>query len=168
MAVGASPLRAQSDGFMEKDQRVVSAGYMALGDYEGSGVGIAAEWGVARLSSRLTLGLGGFAGLQRNTEPFGAVQLTSTTIPVMGIANVHLNSTSRPKLDLYAGMSTGLTRVTVSGAVAGIGIPDESGTSLSVGAQLGARYAMLRRLSLMGQLGFGDLPFLYGGLSLKL
>ncbi|MES2523503.1 MAG: hypothetical protein V4617_12440 [Gemmatimonadota bacterium] len=160
--VAADPMRPFVTG-----TRNFSVGYMALGEYEGHGGGVMFEKGMLSFSPRLHVGIGAFAGVQRNTESFGATSVRFTSIPVMGIANVHLAPVSMPKLDLYAGLSAGFTRTSVDTDVAVLSPLDEAGTDFSLGLQGGARYSLSQRSSLLLQLGVGDLPFVFAGASFK-
>ncbi len=147
--------------------RNVSVGYMALGEYEGHGGGVMFEKGMLSFSPRLHVGIGAFAGVQRNTESFGQTRVRYTSIPIMGIANVHLAPAGMPKLDLYTGLSAGFTRTSLDTDVALLTPLDEAGTDFSLGLQGGARYSLTQRSSVLVQLGLGDLPLVFAGASFK-
>ena len=154
---------------VEGPKRVYSLGVMALGDlYEGDGVGASAEWRVANLSRRFSLALGGMTGVQKNSEPYNGNYITNTTVPVLGIANVRFQRTPNSRLQLYSGISTGVTQVFVQGYERSpSGAPDERGTHFALGAQVGMRYRIVRNTGLMLQVGVGDNPGIFGGLSIR-
>ena len=167
--LGAAPAvgHAQSAP-VDSPRRVYSLGVMALGDlYEGDGVGASAEWRVANLSRRFSLALGGMTGMQKNSEPFGSSMITNTTVPLLAIANVRFQRATDSRLQLYTGISTGATQVFVSGYPAESGLPDESGTHFAFGAQIGMRYRVVKNAGLMLQVGVGDNPGVFGGLSIR-
>ncbi|HYW31477.1 MAG TPA: outer membrane beta-barrel protein [Gemmatimonas sp.] len=150
-----------------KGTRNVSLGYMAAGEYQGHGAGIMLEKGMLSLSPRLHVGVGGFLGVQRNTETFGETTVRSTSVPLMGIANMHLAPISMPRLDLYGGLSAGFTRTSLDTDAVVLPPGDEAGTEFSLAIQAGARYALSQRSSLLVQIGLGDLPLLFAGASFK-
>lgn len=145
--------------------RVASVGVMTGGDYDGSGVGAMAEWGVLKFTPKVHLGIGGFAGVQRNSETAGSFKVTSTVIPIMAQGNLHFALEGQPKLDLFAGASIGLIRA--SADCTGCTSVDASNTDSAVGIQGGARLNIASALSVVGQLGFGDLPLIFAGISFK-
>jgi hypothetical protein len=162
--VAALPFTASAQ--FAKGDRVASVSFMTGGDYDGTGFGGQAEWGILPLG-KATLGIGAFAGFQRDSESAGSFKATSTIIPMMVIGNVHFPIASQPKLDLYAGASVGLIRVSVDvdggSAING----NASNTDSGFGIQGGARYWMGSKLGLNGQLGFGDIPLIQAGVSFK-
>ena len=161
--VTALPLTAQAQ--FAKGDRVLSVSFMTGGDYDGAGFGGQAEWGVLPIG-KATLGIGAFAGFQRDSENAGVFKATSTVIPMMAIGNIHFPIESQPSLDLYAGASVGFLRV--SAEVEGIGAAGKvSDTDTGFGIQGGARYWMGSKLGLNGQVGFGDIPLIQAGLSFK-
>ncbi len=142
--------------------RTLSLGVMALGDYEGDGAAVAAEWPVVRFSPRVSLGVGGMIGLQHNAEPYNQQTLTMYTLPVMGVGNLQYQHSPDSRLALYGGLTAGFTQVWVSNYTPGLGL-DERGTHASIGAQIGARYRLARRMGLMAQVGVGDVPGVFAG-----
>lgn len=165
--VVALPLTAsaQSTTFSKGD-RVVSVGFMTGGDYDGSGVGVQAEWGLLPIG-KTTLGIGGFIGYQSDDQGSGAFKASWSALPVMAVANLHFPIESQPKLDLYAGASIGFIRygwdyagTLPPGAV-------KSDTQSAIGFQGGVRYWLGSRFGINGQLGLNDLPLLQAGVSLK-
>jgi len=167
--LGAAPAVGHSQNApVESPRRVYSLGLMALGDlYEGDGVGASAEWRVANLSRRFSLALGGMTGVQKNSEPFNGNMITNTTVPLLAIANVRFQRATDSRLQLYTGISTGATQVFVSGYPPASGLPDESGTHFAFGAQIGMRYRVVKNAGLMLQVGVGDNPGVFGGLSIR-
>lgn len=159
------PVRT-SLGF-ESRSRLITVGGMGGGGYDGSGLGGAVEFGVGRLG-RAPLSLGVFGGFQRQSREIGTLEVATTAIPLMATTNLHLPLAARQRTDLYAGVSAGLTHVTVSSNSALVGDDDDRGTYRAFGVQVGARYRLLPRLGLVGQLGFGDLPRFLGGASFVL
>lgn len=147
--------------------RNLSVGYMAAGEYQGHGVGVMFEKGMLSLSPRLHVGIGGLLGVQRNTETFGETRVRSTSVPLLGIANVHLAPVGLPRLDLYGGLSAGFTRTSLDNDAVVLTLLDEAGTDFSLGIQAGGRYALSQRSSLLVQVGLGDLPLLFVGGSIK-
>lgn len=143
--------------------RTLSLGIMALGDYEGDGGAIAMEWTVARLSSRFSVGIGGMAGVQHNSEPYGSVRNTTYTVPLLGVSNIQYQSQPNSRLALYGGVTAGITHVAMPG-YKGVGL-DERGNKSSVGVQVGARFRLASRMGLMAQLGVGDQPAIFSGLT---
>lgn len=163
----ASTARAQSSRSVTASNRLLSVGHTALGNFEGDGVAVAAEWPVATLGSRLTLGVGGMVGLHHNAEPFGNVRLTSRIIPVFGVGNLSYQRHPDSRLALYTGLTSGVNLVTVRGFTRGLGVPDERGANFAVGGQVGVRYRLARRVGLMGQVGVGDIPGVFAGATLR-
>ncbi|MEO7521383.1 MAG: outer membrane beta-barrel protein [Gemmatimonas sp.] len=144
--------------------RLLSLGIMTGGDYDGFGGGASFEVGVINFTPALSLGVGGMIGYLRESEG----RFSVSAMPIMAIGNVHLALPAQPKLDLYGGLSIGVVRVSSDGCDALPGIPcDDSRSDSGLGLQIGARYAMTPRASLMGQLGFSDIPLLYAGVSFK-
>lgn len=126
--------------------RILSLGIMALRDYEGDGGGVAAEWPVARLSPRFTLGVGGMIGLQHNAEPVGSRRLTTYMLPVLGVSNLQYQRRPDSRLAMYGGLSTGVTHVKVHDYIGKS--PDERGTHFALGMQIGVRYRLANRVGL--------------------
>lgn len=162
-SVGAA--QAPNSGF-EKGTRLLSVGAMTGGGYDGTGLGGIVEWGVGALGSA-TLSVGAFAGVQRQSTGAGTLEVSTTAIPVMGVANAHFPVRANPRLDLYTGASLGLVRVSVESTSALVGDDDDSRTDTGVGFQIGARYRLASRLGVMGQIGLGDLPLVFAGASLR-
>ncbi len=156
--------QAASSTFIKGD-RLASVGVMTGGDYDGTGVGAMVEWGVASLTSKVQLGLGGFVGVQRNSDGIGSVKVSTTVLPLMATGNLHFALPDQPKLDLYAGASLGFIRA--SGDVSGVSGGSSSSTDTAVGIQGGARYIVASKLSVVGQVGLGDLPLIFAGVSFK-
>ena len=170
LLLGATPTLGLAQAQpVESPRRVFSLGVMALGDlYEGDGIGASAEWRVANLSRRFSLALGGMTGLQKNSEPYNGNYITNTTVPVLGIANVRFQRAADSRLQLYTGISTGITQIFVQGYQhLPPGAPDERGTHFALGAQIGMRYRIVKNTGLMLQVGVGDNPGVFGGLSIR-
>lgn len=165
--VAALPLTAsaQSKTFSKGD-RVATINFMTGGDYNGSGVGAQAEWGLLPIG-KATLGIGGFVGYQSNSETFGSAKYSSSVMPLMAVGNIHFPIESQPKLDLYAGASVGVIRVSWDSNVPSIYNVDGSHTDSGFGIQGGARYWVGSKLGINGQIGFGDIPLLHAGVSFK-
>jgi opacity protein-like surface antigen len=155
---------AATTNFFGRGTRIASLGIMTGGDYEGFGGGGSFEIGVINFTPTLSLGVGGMIGYLSESEGGFSV----SAMPIMAIGNVHLALPAQPKLDLYGGLSIGVVRVSSDVCDALPGIPCDADSSDSgLGLQVGARYAMTPRASLMGQLGFSDIPLLYAGVSFK-
>lgn len=168
IAVPTATLAAQTANVpFTKGDRVASIGLVTGGDNDGTGLAGSVEWGVLSLTPKVQLGLGVFAGFQRNSQSVGAYKSTATVVPVMAVGNVHLPIESQPKLDLYAGASVGFIRASISNDSPGTANADYSNTDSAVGAQVGARFTLASKLSVVGQLGLGDLPLLFAGISIK-
>lgn len=167
IAAPAQQVAAQ-DGFM-KGSKILSLGVMTGGDYEGLGGGASFEVGILDIAPKVKLGVGGLFGYLRDSENVGLAEYTLTQMPIMAIGNVHFELPNQPKLDLYAGASIGIIRVSYSGDFAGIpGLSSSASDSDSgFGIQGGARYGVGEKLSVMGQVGVGDIPLLFAGISLK-
>ncbi|WP_291161323.1 outer membrane beta-barrel protein [Gemmatimonas sp. UBA7669] len=157
---------AQATGPFEVGSKVGSIGFMAGGDYEGAGLGVQGEVGFKKLGNTV-LGLGGFVGIQRDSETVFGSKYTSTVIPIMAIGNVHFPIASQPKLDLFAGASLGFVSVNVEVEGTGLGDFDAGDSDIGFGIQGGARYNLSNKLSLMGQVGVGDIPLIFAGVSIK-
>lgn len=157
---------AQATGPFEVGSKVGSIGFMAGGDYEGAGLGVQGEFGFKKLGNTV-LGLGGFVGVQRDSETAFGTKFTSTVIPIMAIGNVHFPIASQPKLDLFAGASLGFISVNVEVDGPGLGNVDAGDSDIGFGIQGGARYNLSNKLSLMGQVGVGDIPLIFAGVSIK-
>ncbi|HEY0928408.1 MAG TPA: outer membrane beta-barrel protein [Gemmatimonas sp.] len=162
--VAALPLTASAQ--FAKGDRVGTVNFMTGGDYNGSGVGVQAEWGILPIG-KATLGIGGFVGYQSDSETYGTFKASNSVMPFMAIGNVHFPIASQPKLDLYAGASVGIIRVSWDSNVPAAYNVDGSDTDTGFGIQGGARYWFGSKLGLNGQIGIGDIPLLHAGLSLK-
>ena len=150
--------------------RIGSIGVLTGGDYEGFGAGASFEVGVAEFTPTLSLGVGAFAGYVRGDVGFSNVfNYNLTSIPLMAIGNVHLAIASQPKLDLYAGLSAGIVRTSISydGTAPGSFGLEDSNSDSGFGFQVGARYGFTDRAMGFAQLGAGDIPLLYAGLSFR-
>jgi hypothetical protein len=147
--------------------RLVSVGLLAGGDYSGTGVGGQVEWGVRNVG-RTTLSLGAFVGVQRESTGAGSLEVTTSALPIMAVGNVHFPLGSNERLDMYAGASLGVVRVSLKSEAGNVGSSSASDTNTGGGVQVGVRYRAASRLSLMGQLGLVDLPLIMAGLSLRL
>ena len=158
---------AQSSASFGKGTKVLSLGVMAGGDYEGFGGGASVEVGVLEFTPKIKLGVGGMIGFVRSSEGGLGFDYSFTQVPVMAIGNVHFEVPNQPKLDLYAGASVGIVRVSYSGDFAGIPGIGGSTSDTGFGIQGGARYGIGDKMSLMGQVGIGDIPLLYAGVSFK-
>lgn len=159
-------MSAQSTDGFTKGSRVASVGAMIGGDNDGFGLGGMAEWGVLPIG-KLTLGVGGMIGFQRDSESALSTKITVTSIPIMAVGNVHFPVASQPKLDLYAGASLGFVRV--SADVEGVGSlgGQADNTDSGFGVQAGARYKFAGPTSVFGQIGVGDIPLVFAGVSFK-
>jgi len=157
---------APNSGFGQ-GTRLVSVGLLAGGDYSGTGVGGQIEWGVRNVG-RSTLSLGAFVGRQSESTGAGSLEVTTSAIPIMAVGNVHFPLGSSNRLDMYAGASVGVVRVSVKSEASNVGSSRASDTNTGGGVQVGVRYRAASRLSLMGQLGLVDLPLIMAGLSLRL
>lgn len=157
---------APNSGFGE-GTKLVSVGLLAGGDYSGTGIGGQVEWGLRNVG-RTTLSLGAFAGLQRKTTGARSLEVTTSALPIMAVGNIHFPVGSKDRIDMYAGASVGIVRVSVKSDAAGVGSSSASDTDTGGGVQVGVRYRVASRLSLMGQLGLVDLPLIMAGLSLRL
>lgn len=149
--------------------RIASIGILTGGDYEGFGGGAAFEVGVKEFTPTLSLGLGGFVGYVKGDVGFSSVfDYNITQIPIMAQGNVHLAIPSQPKLDLYAGLSAGITRVSFDyeGSTP-TGFDGVSDSDFGIGFQVGARYAFSERAMGFAQLGASDIPLLFAGLSFR-
>jgi hypothetical protein len=148
---------------------LLSAGVLVGGDnIDGVGIGMAMERGVHAFTPTVRLGLGGAAGIVRddNRGRFGAFDLTQ--VHAHFISNVHFAVRSAPRMDLYAGASLGLTRTSVDGSPSGGPWRGGDDTDLGLGIQGGVRFALNRRSLLMAQLGLGDVPLFFAGMSFRL
>jgi hypothetical protein len=150
--------------------RIGSIGILTGGDYEGFGGGASFEVGMKEFTPTLSLGVGAFAGFVKGDVGFSSVfNYNLTQIPVMAIGNVHLALASQPKLDLYAGLSAGIVRSSISydGNAPGTFGLEDSNSDFGIGFQVGARYAFTERAMGFAQLGANDIPLLYAGLSFR-
>lgn len=147
-----------------KGATMLSAGIIAGGDYAGTGIGGQVQWGVGGIG-RTTLSIGAFAGLQRKTTGANGLEVSTTAVPFMATGNLHYPLASQPRLDVFGGASLGLVRVSVKTSSSTTGADSESETDTGVGFQVGARYRMAGRASVFGQLGVGDLPLVFTGVS---
>ncbi len=166
IAAPTQHVAAQEGAFM-KGTKILSLGVMTGGDYEGLGGGASFEVGIVDITPKIKLGVGGLFGYLRDSQDFGLSEYTLTQTPIMAIGNVHFEVPNQPKLDLYAGASVGIIRVSYSGDFAGIPGLSASDSDTGFGIQGGVRYGVGEKLSVMGQLGVGDIPLLFGGISLK-
>lgn len=158
---------AQDAGSFQKGTKILSLGVMAGGDYEGIGGGASFEVGILEIAPKIKLGVGGLFGYVRDSESFGLSDYTFTQMPIMAIGNVHFEVPSQPKLDLYAGASVGIIRVSYDGNFAGIPGIDGSDSDTGFGIQGGIRYNLSGKTSVMGQIGVGDIPLIFAGVSFK-
>lgn len=158
-------LAAQSSDQFVKGSRVASVGVLLGGGNDGVGLGGLAEWGVMPIAGA-TLGVGGFAGFQRESAGVGSLRATGTAVYLMGTGNVHFPVASQPRLDLYAGASFGFVRSGVKFETSTAN-QSEADVELGLGLQGGARYKVAPKLSVFGQLGVGDLPMLSTGVSFR-
>ncbi|MBL0938996.1 MAG: outer membrane beta-barrel protein [Gemmatimonadaceae bacterium] len=157
---------ATNSGFA-KGTKLVSLGVIAGGDDGGTGAAAQMEWGVASLG-KATLSLGAFAGIQRKTSQVRALEVTASAVPVLAVANLHFPLGNQPRLDLYGGASFGFVRASAESTESSLGSVKESETRAAVGIQVGGRYKIASRLSLMGQVGLVDLPLIQAGVSIRL
>lgn len=156
---------AQQKTFSKGD-RVVSVGFMTGGDYDGSGFGIQGELGLFPVG-KATIGLGAFTGYQHKSKEAGVFKASSSMIPFMAVANLHIPLEAQPNLDLYGGVSAGLVRA--SAEVEGLGSVGgkSSSTDSGLGIQVGARYWLTSALGINAQIGFNDIPLIQAGASFK-
>lgn len=166
-ALLAAPTHEAAAQAFQKGSKVLSLGVMAGGDYEGFGGGGSFEVGILEIAPKIKLGVGGLIGYVRDSESFGLSDYTLSVMPIMAIGNVHFEVPNQPKLDLYAGASAGIIRVSYSGDFVGIPGVSASDSDTGFGIQGGIRYGVNDKTSLMGQIGFGDIPLLFAGVSFK-
>jgi hypothetical protein len=186
----ASAMAAKrGEASFEKGDRILGVGLLvgdgAGGGFGGTAIGAGAqlEVGVFDFTPKIRLGVGGSVGYTRRSES-GA---TLSGIPVYGIGNVHFALQGQPDLDLYAGVSAGFTRFRsnlgeiIIDRVVAADAPDASyrvvsaraaavtasSTESGVGLQGGVRYSFGKSFSVQGQLGLGDIPLFFGGVSFK-
>jgi hypothetical protein len=187
-APGAMAKRGEAS--FEKGDKIFSAGVLLGGGGYGGiggtglGAGVQLEVGVVDFTPKIRLGVGGLLGYTRRSQ--SSVKLSA--IPVYAIGNVHFEMPDYPDLDLYAGLSVGFTRFSVKSDVtfvdkivpAGTQAPSlnvvtrsssaaisNSSTGTGVGVQGGIRYSLGKSFTLQGQLGLGDIPLFFGGVSFK-
>lgn len=152
---------AQAQGEFSVGTRIFSAG-LITGGSGGTGLGAAFEVSTLELAPNIRLGLGGTAGYWSDSEPGFDVRV----IPLLGNANVHVAIEEVPQLDLFAGVALGLVISSVDVDNAAVDV-DESDTSLEFGINLGARYYFTNMVAGFVQLGVGDIPEIFVGLSFK-
>lgn len=158
---------ASTNSGFARGGKLVSAGFMTGGDYSGTGFGGQVEWGVGSVRSSV-LSVGAFAGIQRKSTGAGPLEVTTSAMPIMAVGNVHFPIGSAERLDIYAGASAGVVRVSVKSSNGTLGESKASDTDTALGIQAGVRYRAASRLSFMGQLGLVDLPLILAGVSLRL
>ncbi|WP_337170122.1 outer membrane beta-barrel protein [Gemmatimonas aurantiaca] len=165
--VAALPLAAsaQSKTFTKGD-RVASINFLTGGDYNGSGVGAQAEWGLLPIG-KATLGIGAFVGYVKDSQTYGSFKGSNKVMPIMAVGNIHFPIESQPKLDLYAGASVGFVHWSWDTNIPSSFGYDASSTDSGFGIQGGARYWLGSKLGVNGQIGFGDIPLLHAGISFK-
>jgi hypothetical protein len=129
----------------------------------GTGLGAGFEVGVLDLAPRVTLGIGGTFGFWSDSGPGFDV----TSIPVLANANVHYTLPDLPQLDLFGGASLGIIRYDVDYDLPGGGPRDDGETDTVFGVNLGARYEFTSKVGGIVQLGIGDIPELFLGVSFK-
>lgn len=149
-AVPASSAMAQ--GEFTPGTKIASVGLLSAGNGGGTGIGGAFEFSMLELAPNLNLGIGGSVGYYS--------RFSVTSIPLYANGNVHLALPSVPELDLYAGLAVGVVRFSGDGV---------SGTSdLFIGVNLGGRYYFTPKVAGFAQLGVGDVPELFLGVTFKL
>ena len=124
----------------------------------GTGIGGGFEVSAVQLAPQLRLGLGGTVGFY--SESVGNVDITR--IPLLANANLHLYLPSVPELDLFAGAALGIISVNVENDIG-----DNSGSDSVFGINLGGRYYFTPTLAATGQIGVGDIPEIFLGISFK-
>ncbi len=160
-AVLAAPVAtAHAQAPLAVGGKLLNVGLFADG---GTGLGVGFEVGVLELAPRVTLGLGGTFGFWGDSGP--GVDVTS--IPILANANVHFGLAEVPQLDLFGGIGLGIVRSTFDYDGPGEGPRDDSDTKSAFGVNLGARYEFTQQLGGIVQLGIGDIPELFLGVSIK-
>lgn len=147
--------------------KLVSVGLLAGGDYSGTGLGGQVEWGL-RSIGRTTLSLGAFAGMQRKSTGAGSLEVTTSAVPVMAMGNIHFPVGSNDRVDMYAGASLGIVRVSTASNDAREDRRRDAEIKFGRGVQLGVRYRAASRLSLMGQVGLESIPLFMLGISVRI
>jgi hypothetical protein len=164
LAVAAPLATAHAQAPLPVGSKLLNVGLFADG---GTGLGASLEVGVAELAPRISLGLGGTIGFWSNSGPGFNV----TSIPVLANANVHVGLPDLPALDLFAGAALGIIRYSVdydgAGPGPGNGRRDDGETDTAFGINLGARYEFTSKVGGVVQLGVGDIPELFLGVSFK-
>jgi hypothetical protein len=160
VAAAVMPLSsAMAQGEFTPGSKILNLGLFLDG---GTGFGGSFEASVKELAPNIRLGIGGQVGYYSESN-FG---IDVSSIPVHALANVHLAVPSVPQLDLFAGLAVGVIRTSVSGGLGDILGEDASTTDFGAGVNIGARYFFTPKLAGMAQLGVGDVPELFLGVTI--
>ncbi len=150
---------ATAQGAFTPGSKVVSVGLLSDA---GTGVGGAFEYSLTELSPNVRLGVGAFLGYF--TESVGADSYSA--VPILATGNVHLALSELPALDLFAGISLGVVQYVYRDEMPGVRVDDTVQDAVA-GFNIGARYYLTPTVGAFGQLGIGDVPEFFVGLSLK-
>jgi hypothetical protein len=159
-ALSAPLATAQAQSPLPVGSKLLNVGLFADG---GTGLGASLEVGVLELAPRVSLGIGGTLGFWSNSGPGFDV----TTVPVLANANVHFGLPELPQLDLFSGVALGIVRYNVDSDGPGEGSREDGETNSAFGVNLGARYEFTSKVGGIVQLGIGDIPELFLGVSFK-
>ncbi len=150
---------AEAQGEFAPGSKVVSVGLLSDG---GTGVGGAFEYSVMELAPNIRLGLGAFLGYFRGSGGFSRY----SAVPILASGNVHLALPELPALDLFAGVSLGIVQFSYE-ETPGVMRTDDTVSDGVFGINIGARYYFAPTVGAFAQLGVGDVPEIFLGLSLK-
>lgn len=137
----------------------------------GIGAGAAFEVGVKDFTPELSLGIGGFVGFTHRSDSYFTTSISSTTIPIAAIGNVHYKLKDQPKLDLYGGLNLGFVHYSFSTDYPGYTAGSYGGgsSSLALGLDVGARYDFAPKVAGFVQLSGGsNFPLYFLGLTFKM
>ncbi len=149
---------ATAQGDFAVGTKIVSAGLLTGGG-GGTGLGGAFEYSLLELAPNLRLGVGGTLGYYSDSD-FG---VDVSSIPLLANGNVHFALADVPQLDLFAGLAVGIVRT--SAEVLGVSASDNTSV---VGVNLGGRFYFNEKLAGVAQLGVGDIPEIFVGITFKL
>lgn len=138
--------------------KIISAGLLT-GSAGGTGLGGAFEYSLLELAPKLRLGVGATLGYYSDSD-FG---IDVSSIPILANGNVHFALPEVPKLDLFAGLAVGFVRTSID--LLGESVSDNETV---VGVNLGGRYFFTDKLAGVAQLGVGDIPEIFVGITFKL
>jgi hypothetical protein len=153
------PSTARAQGEFTPGTKVVSVGLLSDG---GTGVGGAFEYSLLELAPKIRFGIGGSVGYF--SEDVGSASFSS--LPILATGNLHFALPEVPALDLFAGAALGIVRFSYDDDFPGSDEFDDTDTVF--GINVGARYYFTPRVGGVAQLGLGDVPELFIGLSFKL